>query len=244
VSADCTAAPAGKVGVCTANLCSYVCASGTTQCSSSGACYTPSASTCDNGAANGTGVGQCNPDCSGVVAVKHVRLTPAVFTPGSSFASVLGADALCAGQFGAGYKAFIVDGVTRRATVTGLQGDGQIGWVLSKFTQYVDSGLDNRGALPDLPIWTTDRSALLGVTNGAAGVLLNPIEAVNDGQGAWGGMLPNYVTESDCLHWTSSAATDSGRPILPSFTDVNGRFPNNGGISACSFPRHLVCVEQ
>jgi hypothetical protein len=126
--------------------------------------------------------------------------------------------------------------LNRIATVTGFKGDGQVNWVLKRWTQYVD--------VSNNVIWTTDRSALLGVANGAAaGMLTNPCYPTDDGWGAWTGMHPDYTTGENCARWTSALSTDFGRSVNVAATNVGATFPDNGSLSNCAQLRHLLCVE-
>lgn len=190
---------------------------------------------CDNGTSNGTAVNNCNPIRSGLVATKRIGLYGTRVAP--SFGGATGADAICETAFGSTFRAFIVDGSSRVATVTAFKGDGQVGWVLKKYMQYVTTP----GAAV---VWTTDASALLGVTNGVAGTLTNPINPTDDGWGAWVGMNSNYTTGSDCVAWSSVLTTDFGLSVNPTATAVGGTFPNNNATSNCAQTRHLICVEQ
>ena len=151
-----------------------------------------------------------------------------------NFGGVAGADALCRIEFGPGYRGLITDGVRRVATVTANQGDGQLDWVLQPYTRYVNDS----NAL----VWTTDSSALLGVSNGTHQALLAPISG-DDGWGAWGGFRNNWTSNpSTCSGWSSSSASNSGASIIVSATAAN-MFPNNNTASPCSATRRLVCVQ-
>ena len=147
-----------------------------------------------------------------------------------------GADSTCETAFGSTYRAFIVDGTSRIATVTGFKGDGQANWVLKKYMQYQTAA--------NLVVWTTDGTALLGVTNGVPGTLTNPVNPTDDGWGAWVGLNSDYTTGSDCVSWSSNASTDFGLSVNPTATAVGQTFPNNNATSNCMQTRHLLCVEQ
>ena len=92
---------------------------------------------------------------------------------GSDLGGIAGADSICVGDFGAGWKALLV-GSTRRATITPFVGDGQLDWVIAPDTYYFNEA----GQL----VWHTDASALLGVTAGRQQPLLAPLEK---SQGSW-----------------------------------------------------------
>jgi hypothetical protein len=189
---------------------------------------------CDTGVNNGTNVNQCNPACSGLVQVKRVLFHPQLFSP--NFGGVAAADSLCRSGVGAGFKAFLVDGVTRIASVSSFKGDGQIDWVFKAYMQYINVN----GSV----IATTDKAALIGVSNGVNVALLNPIDPTNDRQhAAWFGGNRDYTSGQDCLHFTSNSANDHDGG-LDSADTAPGVFPTNGGLFNCSLTEHIVCVEQ
>jgi len=164
----------------------------------------------------------------------------AMLTPGTSQDNIRGFFYRGNVNVGAGTReysnGFLVDGVNRVATVTAFRGDGQVNWVLKRWTQYVD--------VSNLVIWTTDRSALLGVTNGVPGTLIHPCAPTDLNYGSWGGMLQDYRTGETCAGWTSVLTTDWNSSLLNTFTGVGQTFPNNGGHSMCSNLEQVLCVEQ
>jgi hypothetical protein len=169
--------------------------------------------------------------------VKHIVLASPTYYPGFSFVGVSGADMKCESVVGSTYRAFIVDGVNRIASVSPFHGDGQVDWVLKKYMQYQN--------MSNQVIWTTDSTALLGVTLGTAGTLMNPIAPTDDGLGTWMGMNNDYTSGPDCVHWTANTTTASATGAAANATSVGQNFPNNGGTSDCAtYARHLVCVEQ
>ena len=212
---------------------------------------------CDNGAGNGMNLGNCNPDCTGTVQKKKLYVYPPINSmlyPGTMKGNggVADADAICAqaDQTNESYKAFIVDGTNRVATVTAFKGDGQVNWIVRTWTQYIsvkDDGTDGP------VVWTTDRTALLGIRNGAPTPLLSPIRPDPGGDEwyAWGGMQYDYRTGSDCANWTSEtevgsiitlSATFVGPP--PSMGPAPTFFPNSGAASNCGSLYHVLCVQQ
>ena len=188
---------------------------------------------CDRGPSNGTGLGACNPECSGTVQQKYIYVYPTRTAP--NFGGTAGADALCAGAFGTGYRAMLADGVNRVASLSPMTGDGQVNWTLARYTQYIN--VDGN------VVWTTDASALLGVQAGVASSLTNPIAATDDGWGSWTGLNSNWTSGDNCVHWSSNLSTDFGNSVSNIEVDVGRTFPNNGGISNCSWTRRLFCVE-
>jgi hypothetical protein len=197
---------------------------------------------CDDGQNLGTAVGDCAPDCSAIVVQKKIVLSAATVLP--DFAKDgLGpaaehADTHCA----PGYKALFSEGLHRIATVTPNKGDGQRGWVLRPWTRYVN----DVGA----PIWTTDKSALLGVNASTFRGLINPILGdayIITGMKADWTPLP---AGSNCAGWTS---------LTRSFELSIGRGPRtteyflqmtDGALYPCDpsvvsgFEYRVYCVEQ
>ncbi|MDI7183908.1 endostatin-like outer membrane lipoprotein, LenD-like [Leptospira santarosai] len=130
------------------------------------------------------------------------------------------------------FKAMVVDGINRRASVTANQGDGQIDWVLKPNTEY-------RRTL-------TNWGSLVGVTN-SAGLFTFPLNSTWDhfeGNNIWTGL------NSD---WTG-APENCGMWMNP---DANGRYGDSdsttdgaisAGVSACDnsafIDPEILCVEQ
>ena len=98
---------------------------------------------CDDGDENGTGDGNCAPDCSTTVQTKVVRLN--VLASTDMDGNMGGADAPtmldvgCVDSGLPGYRAMFADGVARRASITPNAGDGQVDWVLQPWTRYVST---------------------------------------------------------------------------------------------------------
>lgn len=153
---------------------------------------------------------------------------------------IAAADALCMADSnypGTGtYKALIVDGVNRVASVTANAGDGQVDWVLKPRTTYYRSDGTTK-------IMTTDASgifvfgALDNSINGAGALYMTGIDsdwtlydvtAQNENCNGWtyGGINNGTTAAVGRLDQTSSAAI--------TFT--------SGGW--CSTPLALVCVQQ
>lgn len=109
----------------------------------------------NDGTCDGIPNGGCNCGTmltNGTEVCKEVRRSLDVH--GSNLGGIGGADSICAGDFGTGWKALLV-GTSRRASVTPFVGDGQLDWVLRPNTYY----FNEREQL----VWQTDASALLGV---------------------------------------------------------------------------------
>jgi hypothetical protein len=198
---------------------------------------------CDAGSQPVLAAGKCRPDCSGLIGTKYIFATGFV---SAALNGIAGADGMCASMFGSGtsaYKALLVDGRKRIATVTPYVGDGQVDWALQKYTQYVNG--DGK------EIFVTDESALLGVRAKQNVGIEVPIPTVIDNYGAFMGVRNDWTaanmntssTISNCQLWTSTAPTESftgpGAGATSSTT-----FPDNGGTSSCANQAHLYCVQQ
>jgi hypothetical protein len=188
---------------------------------------------CDNGPDNGLGLGACNPVCTGLVRQKYVKVSKMFGgTPGNLTGDW---DPLCQTEFGITYKSLIVVPVTgssrRIATITPYRGDGQVDWVLGPYTRYVNS-------VGDL-IWATDEVRLLGVRNGRAAALQNPIQPGN-ADWAWGGFNDDWTASTDnCTNWTSSDGAGHGQSVRLDLTSVSTT-PE----WTCEVRIWLICVEQ
>jgi hypothetical protein len=190
---------------------------------------------CDAGVSGNTGLGACNPECSGFYEKKFIRYTIGDQFPGS-LGGPVGADQLCRSRFGNGYKALLVGG-GRRATVTPLRGDGQTDWVIKKYTHYYNDG--------DQLLWITDSAALLGVRDGMRLNIFADAFPI-DRQYPWGGYDSGWKTEPDpsgpsdfsgtCMGWTVS--TDEAQGTFP-FRDLT-----RAATEPCSSGQPLLCAEQ
>ena len=156
---------------------------------------------------------------------------------------ILAADALCmkdANYPGTGtYKAMIVDGVNRIASVTANAGDGQVDWVLKANTKYFQSDGTTQ-------VMTTNANKLF-----TFGTLDNPFDAVPTDM-YWTGLNLDWTTYPDqggnnqnCSGWsynTSNAA--------PYGTFAMGGLTDNGAIywsfnAFCHIQQfYLICVQQ
>ena len=192
---------------------------------------------CDRGSGNGLAAGDCNPGCTGVVTEKRIVITPT--RTSALLGGVAGADAKCAAGNGSLYKALLVDGVTRVATITPFEDNAAKDWVLKPYTRYVNKS----GKL----IWTTTEMPLLGVKGGAKYDWLAPIdEGPFDGYNSgWAGLARDWTTSTTgtCNGWTSRSPDLRTETLLTTRTDAAG-LPSNGGTSACSNIANIICVEQ
>lgn len=148
---------------------------------------------------------------------------------GGAFGGIAGADSRCstdpAKPVGGVWKALIVDGTARRATITGNVGDGQIDWVLLPDMKYVR-------ASDGLEIMVTNSARLFPFGN-----LSNPIAF---GRLPWTGLFGNWQGGPSCGNWTSG--TGNG---------ISGDGSQTGSASiaftltTCTGQlRSLICVEQ
>ena len=178
--------------------------------------------------------GVCRPDCAGTVQQKSIQFYTTRVTPAQG--GIAGIDNLCIASFGSTYRALVVDGSTRIATVTGNAGDGQVGWVVAAYTRYTSA---ETSAL----VFITDNTRLIGASGGQDRDLLAPIHS-DDGWGSWTGANADWTSStSDCVNWSSSLSTDFGLSCIAAST-TTGTFPNNGGVSNCAQLRHFFCVQQ
>lgn len=186
---------------------------------------------CDGQGSSSTELGACNPECSGFYEKKYIRIT-SEFYP-TDLGGVSGADSKCVAEFGNGWKALLV-GATRRATVAPLTGDGQLDWVIHKYTHYF--------SVTDELIWRTDEVALLGVRNGARLNLYSPVFELS-GTYPWGGYGSDWRTldgleyQGTCRSWSSNSESDG-----------YGSFVTDDLATAASEPcgrqGKLLCVQQ
>jgi len=196
--------------------------------------------TCDNGASNGFALNACNPECSGTVGVKLLKVTAPV---APTFGGVTGADSLCVTAFGTGYKAVFADATTRIPSSGGVPtGMGQKNWTLKKFTLYRNGNNED--------VFTTDGAALLGIRGGAPVALINSIygysgEDPKQGINAWSATDHqwNYSTGYDCLGFTSTSAMQFSGSIYLFDTEPTF-FPNANGVTYCSALQRILCAQQ
>jgi hypothetical protein len=189
---------------------------------------------CDDGQNLGTAVGDCAPDCSSLVVQKKIVQNAVGVSPDfgkdGSGSVVANVDRHCP----TGYKALFADGVHRIATMTPNVGDGQKDWVLRPWTRYVTEA--------GLPIWLTNKSALLGVMDGKFQGLTNAL--VTD-RFSITGMKADWTVlpaGSNCDNWTNlSANLEIG---WSSRKDANFLQGTDLVLYPCSSTYRVVCVEQ
>lgn len=160
-------------------------------------------------------------------------------TAGGGANGIEGADNLCMdpanGYPGTGtYKALIVDGVNRIASLTGNAGDGQVDWVLNPNTNY----------------YRSDGTTLIMTTNANGIHDFSVADLVNtfDTGSYWTGLSPFIGNEwttlaDDCINWNSNNSGNQGRFGIGLFPDSRSI---GHGISDCDtiLFRSLACVEQ
>jgi hypothetical protein len=188
---------------------------------------------CDPGSSPSTDLGSCNPECTGVYQKKFIKITQGIYD--TNLKGPSGADADCQKEFDSTYKALLVGG-GRRATVTPFAGDGQLDWVLHKYTHYFNGNGEE--------IWRTDGVALLGVRAGAKQPLLATLFP-QTGQYPWGGYdasnwttLPDAASQAEgtCLGWTSDDQTLYGDFVVNDLSIVASEL--------CGSSAPLLCVQQ
>jgi len=182
---------------------------------------------CDNGPDNGLGLGACNPGCTGLVGQKALKIYNSYDWGGALTGDW---DAMCKGTFGAGYLGLVVDGVTRIASQTPYEGDGQLNWILRPYTRYIN----DTGTL----VWTTDGVSLLGVRNGMSAPLINTL-ASSGTDFAWLGINDDWTTStSSCNQWTKSDASAVGTGLRLTANAIQTM------LATCDMPGRVICVEQ
>ncbi|HNJ66821.1 MAG TPA: DUF1554 domain-containing protein [Turneriella sp.] len=126
------------------------------------------------------------------------------------------------------YKAMLVDGSQRIASITANVGDGQTDWVFQPSASYTQAA----------------SGAAIG-TAGANGLLTFPLSAAfsSSAEVAWTGMNNSWVaTGSDCQDWQSSMGSDVGERGA---TNVTGSAVlQDTTASMCNNTFKLYCVEQ
>ncbi len=137
-----------------------------------------------------------------------------------------GADANYPGSWT--YKAFIVDGTNRIASVTSNSGDGQVDWVLKANTDYT--------RLDGTAIMTTNANSIF-----VFGTLTNSFASSDTGYytGLWS--YWSVVTTAHCSSWTSNSGASSAR--LGDQTSTSSSSIQAFGV-ICSSIQNLVCIEQ
>jgi hypothetical protein len=223
---------------------------------------------CDDGSNIGADVGDCAPGCEQLVRAKRYIYAMGSATGnlhrmrGSSMdGTTQPLPAHLDGWVGCrerGLKTMFSDGVTRVASVSPHQGDGQVDWVLEPWVAYYSYNLVDPGLSQH--IWTTDDSALLGVRGGQPQDLLvntvigRPSSSTNPSSDweVWTGMDADWTTTSDdCNGWRSADAGDVSsygmtetRPWSVTATNMAVEDLLSGGSGSCDESHNFLCVEQ
>lgn len=149
------------------------------------------------------------------------------------FGSLYVADSRCsqdnrAPDLNVPYKAMLVDGSQRVASVTANTGDGQSDWVFQPFATYTQAS-----------------SGVTIGTAGANGLLPFPLNAafsLSPGV-AWTGMNASWVaTSNDCQDWQSSMGSEFGERGATNVTGI--AVLQDTPASMCNNTFKLYCVEQ
>ncbi|MCR9161586.1 MAG: DUF1554 domain-containing protein [Nannocystaceae bacterium] len=203
---------------------------------------------CDDGEGNNVlEVGACAPDCSRVIEEKEISFS-STFEGGNLQPNPVG---FADGQCPAGTLAlFSVAGVRQATNGTPFEADAMMDWPLQPYTAYVRSNGD--------PIWMTESVPLLGVRDGGAEPLENPVGLACSippclvyGPGVTG-LNSDWTTalSDNCNGWTSNTdASQLDGGVINSTTE----FLASGDTVGCSLedesgvgfqlPR-FYCVEQ
>ncbi len=189
---------------------------------------------CDDGPDPELLPGACAPNCRARIETRRIQLSASATRGDLGPDPVATADGLCS----AGFRALFADGRTRRATTVPNTSSEPVDWVLRPYTAYVNGA----GAL----LWVTDEVALLGVRQGVAQPLRNPIVPFEQNPpAALTGLTPHWTTLEldDCQGWSSAAPGDLHNAGIPWIPD-DGGFLNNGAVGPCDAFDHVYCVES
>ena len=192
---------------------------------------------CDNGSNNALKLNACNPECSGTVGTRLLKVTPPV---SSAFTTVAGADDICATNFGSSYRAVVVDGYNRGANASpdhAPTGAKQVNWVLKKYTLYRNDGNQD--------VFLTDGAALLGIRAGVHVDLINSIYGYSGGDklDAWSGADRNWNLYDSCNGWSGAQEGEQTSWIALYVTSAS-QFPMSSGTYPCDAQAHLLCAQQ
>ncbi|MCT8334837.1 DUF1554 domain-containing protein [Leptospira sp. 85282-16] len=127
------------------------------------------------------------------------------------------------------YKAMVVDGISRRASITANIGDGQIDWVFKANQAYIRPNGIN--------IETSNANGLFTTS------LATPITTISSDH--WTGLNLDWTSYLDgaCLKWTTISASELGN-AGDAYTQDILTLTAGKGLQQCSVNRELVCVEQ
>ncbi|GEM_PF-2048037 len=188
---------------------------------------------CDDGTNAGSELGDCAPDCSKVVVQRLIRLSATASVTGDMDGDIITTgDAAC----GANYKAMVVSGLIRIASINAFAGDGQKDWVLQPWTRYVNNDAEL--------VWRTDGTALLGVTEGAWSDLLAPVTKTENLY-VWTGLANDWTTFTStdlCGGWMNTGVTTG--PFARGWHTDQAFLHYGPGTGVCNVGRYFYCVEQ
>jgi hypothetical protein len=187
--------------------------------------------TCDKGAENGLELARCAPDCSRIIQIKHIKLSPEHQGGNLQPNPVAAADASCP----VGYKALFAYAAVRRASTSPNNLANPIDWVIQPYTYYVNE--------TENPVWLTDDVALLGMRKGAFSPLQNQINGavavvLTGLNGDW-----TTLGTDNCNGWSSSNAGYSKHYGL-SFSQDIGFLYSGDELISCDAVVNFYCVEQ
>lgn len=169
----------------------------------------------------------CKASCIKCIIFITQNAYPANVGKASNFDSSCHADPNYPGT--GNYKAMVVDGVSRRASITQNVGDGQIDWVFKANQAYIRPGGIN--------IDTSNANGLFTTS------LSTPITTVSSDH--WTGLNLDWTSYLDgaCLKWTTNASYELG-VAGDAYTQDIVTLTAGKGLQNCSVNRELVCVEQ
>lgn len=169
----------------------------------------------------------CQPSCLKCVIFITQNGYPANIGKASNFDSSCHSDPNYPGS--GTYKAMVVDGISRRASITANLGDGQMDWVFKPNQAYIRPGGIN--------IETSNAKGLF------TSALSAPITTISSDH--WTGLNTDWTTNLDgvCLKWTTNSASELGT-AGDAYTQDIVTLTAGKGLQNCSVNRELVCVEQ
>jgi hypothetical protein len=186
--------------------------------------------------------GTCtSPNVCGAGGDNVCGTSKAIFVTNSTYdgnlGGIAGADSKCASDLfkpsgGGTYKALLVDGTNRIASLSANAGNGQVNWVLHPDTAYrsiiaggIYVGTTNTNALFSFPLESS-----IGPFGGSASRYV------------WTGLTSGWQTSSNaCTGWTSNNSSLRG-VIGDTHSTTSTEIAS--GTDVCGSPTSLVCVEQ
>ncbi|TGM61540.1 DUF1554 domain-containing protein [Leptospira vanthielii] len=129
------------------------------------------------------------------------------------------------------FKAMVVDGISRRASITSNLGDGQIDWVFKANQAYIRPN--------GIAIETSNANGLF------TSIISTPITTTSSDH--WTGLESDWTTylngDGACLKWTTNFSGELG-VAGDAYTQDILTLTRGKGLQQCSINRELVCVEQ